>query len=836
MSMPRFSFTERLVNKMPNNIKGKLGIANKNITVHSKVEDPNHMGFVQEQLGSPSYIAKAYKQFKPIYTYADSSYRLEERLKTKYSQHLEYIYKMVSDKEDRNLLNNIRIRSDERKQYFSNKELSDMHVPENVAKAYRMLNAQYGRIWSAINAVRKNMGLPPMGKIQGYVPHFFSNFKVTWVDANGLKQAATHDTLSEAIAFANQVDNNGGKKVDVNYVRTQFSEQEGQENPFVEDKLSPTEQYTLDREFRIGTNELESDIKDLMKKIESPSDYHRSFVHAIRRKGAKGWSTNLGKVDSAYFNRAARYMALEPFKTKSINMFERIFAQGEVGAFDKDWSNNDIANYTKQYILHVNGNPTGGERVLTKILEAIPFFSKFLGKIFGERFALQFANGVTSWVTVAKLGLFNVSSAMLQMNQLINVFAKVDIKFANKALAMALKTETLFGKASVQLTTEQQRILDLVGYGSDMTNTSGFAKGSFSYNQYLKKVGQISLGAFRYMDNVCRKTAILGAYYEARSKGQTDAQALQYAKDINLKTNFDYSIVDAPQLFRSAGPIGQILFQFKKYGIKEMEFMHDLFKNGTLTQNLKFWIPFLGLCGLSGIPGEEFMKGILGFFTGKDIDLEIKKQAAELAQGNPLSGALLKGILYGGLSWAGLDVGKRIGAGDFIPNEWRDLLGPSITTVLDFTKAVNGDIWSTAYPEIFKAISPALGNAMQAYSGEAHSITNRGRLTYQYSPEERFVRLLGFSPIKEAEQRDEARIIKYSEDQNKNNKQKAIDKFVNNPSKENYNTAIKTGVTDKQIKNEIKKKQMTNKERAESLMSKKRKGENPYGDVKSFYE
>ena len=52
-------------------------------------------------------------------------------------------------------------------------------------------------------------------------------------------------------------------------------------------------------------------------------------------------------------------------------------------------------------------------------------------------------------------------------------------------------------------------------------------------------------------------------------------EAIRYAKDVNRKSNFDYGVHDAPGIFRRGSIASQILLQFKKYPIKQLEAMKD---------------------------------------------------------------------------------------------------------------------------------------------------------------------------------------------------------------------------------------------------------------------
>ena len=77
--------------------------------------------------------------------------------------------------------------------------------------------------------------------------------------------------------------------------------------------------------------------------------------------------------------------------------------------------------------------------------------------------------------------------------------------------------------------------------------------------------------AFRLVDGMARKVTLIGAYRKALSEGKNRAAAIEYAKQVNDDVNFDYSVADTPNFIRRTGPIGTLLFQFKKFPVKMLE-------------------------------------------------------------------------------------------------------------------------------------------------------------------------------------------------------------------------------------------------------------------------
>lgn len=159
------------------------------------------------------------------------------------------------------------------------------------------------------------------------------------------------------------------------------------------------------------------DAKILMDGAVKLKNRHRFLGSLLERKGYSGYEQDVDWVLRHHFNEVSRYVALETeFKPKAISLFERVF-----GAFDKDYSKNLLAKYTKDYINDVNGVPAVWDDALNKMIQNIPVVGQ---KIFlpaqGQQGAQRIADSLTSRVAWLKLGMLNISSALINFTQLTN--------------------------------------------------------------------------------------------------------------------------------------------------------------------------------------------------------------------------------------------------------------------------------------------------------------------------------------------------------------------------------------------------------------------------------
>jgi hypothetical protein len=398
-------------------------------------------------------------------------------------------------------------------------------------------------------------------------------------------------------------------------------------------------------------------------------------------------------------------------------------------------------------------------------------------------------------MSVAKLGGFRFAAAAINATQIINIAALLE-SLPDTAVGMyhainptALDREIL----------EESGVYGNVGLASEAGGYGNRPKGKFGAARTaagtvwknLRAAMDASMFFFNWAEIGLRRTAVLGAYYQAVEKkgmkpqaGEKISQAaIQYAKQINAEANFDYSVADTPNVLRRAGIPGQLLFQFKKYPIKQLELWGDvLFKrSGNYKQKVMLTVPYLLLAGVGGIPltdvGFSLAQFVLGIIWGEPPEPEdLKRILMDWAGKDEDKKKIAFIAMYGLGSLVGVDISKNVGMGDavtgLLPDGWAGLAGPLGSTI----KEMHYQMTQRNPAETVKGFSPGLGNMLQAFSGKV--MTARGRMAVNLTPEDRFVKALGFRTINEAWQLDYQRMETRKKKLHTNARQRAMDNYI----------------------------------------------------------
>lgn len=676
-----------------------------------------------------------------------------------------------------------------------------------------------------------------MGKLKGYIPHIFHGWYVCKVDKDGKAIVdddgnvamdnimTTANSLSEAAKLGREL---AKENPNANYriIPQTFSAPGAQEQAIV---MGDFDYAKIVGKVADSMSMSITDAQAMLDNTVKMKNRGRFYGYAKQRKGFKGFEQNVYLATMKYFNQTARYAAMDSFKRDSISMYNRIF-----GAFDDEnvTKRSAMAKWTKQYISDMNGTPTWIEKMINNTLHNFGLGEERAG----GRPALWLQQKIFTYpMTILKLGVFNPSSALLNLTQLFNLYGAMGEKvlspqayqrllhkgFADTFRAMSNKDSELGKLLWKELGLDYQIGMDIAsGYSnaevSNLASLRGFAGRLAGKSMYL----------FRQSDAFARGVTLLTAYNKALDEGKSKAEAIEYAKEINDKVNFDYSVADEPTIFRALGPISKVFLQFKKYPVKQLELFQDFYLDGrelglnrkqSFLRMVKYMAPYMAMSGMMGIPFVSLAGGLLSYFAGiatGDDDWDWEKKAkqfmiTEFGEDCPLT----QWWLYGAGSFIGLNLGGRVGVGDFLGSDSynsADGLGGLMwnqTTLGSTVNQVRKQLSYRNYAEALKAINPTMGNIALAYKGEVR--TTRGRMKYQYqNMAERMWRAIGFTPLNETLAGDLAS-NEYAEKQEQTKaKQKAVDDFLANPSSENAARLNELGVTPKSLENESARRTM----------------------------
>ena len=676
-----------------------------------------------------------------------------------------------------------------------------------------------------------------MGKLKGYIPHVFHGWYVCKVDKDGKAIVdedgnvamdniiTTANSLSEAAKLGREL---AKANPNANYrvIPQTFSAPGAQEQAIV---MGDFDYAKIVGKVADSMSMSITDAQAMLDNTVKMKNRGRFYGYAKQRKGFKGFEQNVYLATMKYFNQTARYAAMDSFKRDSISMYNRIF-----GAFDDEnvTKRSAMAKWTKQYISDMNGTPTWIEKMINNTLHNFGLGEERAG----GRPALWLQQKIFTYpMTILKLGVFNPSSALLNLTQLFNLYGAMGEKvlspqayqrllhkgFADTFRAMNNKDSELGRLLWKDLGLDYQIGMDVAsGYSNAEVNNLASLRG------FASRLAGKSMYLFRQSDAFARGVTLLTAYNKALDEGKSKAEAIEYAKQINDKVNFDYSVADEPTIFRALGPISKVFLQFKKYPVKQLELFQDFYLDGrelglnrkqSFLRMVKYMAPYMAMSGMMGIPFISLAGGLLSYFAGiatGDDDWDWEKKAkqfmiTEFGEDCPLT----QWWLYGAGSFIGLNLGSRVGVGDFLGSDSynsADGLGGLMwnqTTLGSTVNQVRKQLSYRNYAEALKAINPTLGNIALAYKGEVR--TTRGRMKYQYqNMAERMWRAIGFTPLNETLAGDLAS-NEYAEKQEQTKaKQKAIDDFLADPSSENAARLNELGVTPKSLENESARRTM----------------------------
>lgn len=644
----------------------------------------------------------------------------------------------------------------------------------------------------------------PLTNMEGYMPHIFHGVLIMkkYTDADGnvkSKVVGSADTIEKAVVKADAMQKEEGGEFII--APKEFSSEGEVENPLL---LGDMDYFKLMENLSKGASLTLDEAREMTHAtMKGRHVYYGAKKH---RKGAEGFEKNAIWAIQHHIDSSSRYVALDPFKQKAISFFERAF-----GDYNKDWTGE--AAFCKGYIDSVLGKPSRLETLANDFLRLFPWFKN------EARPARRMAGNLTGLTGVLKLGA-SLSSGFVNTLQLFNCVGYVGARKTAVGLKRALHPNAADKKILVASGVSEESGLALDSIGHITAEGTALSKAG----NVINSVNNFLMKPFTLAEKTIRKATILAAYYKAIEDGLSKGEAIQYARDINRKVNFDYSVADAPRIFRAlqGTVIGDMALQFQKYGVKEMEVISDflpILGNTTTKQKLEFFIPYLLVSGIwNAFPFEDALLSLLKLLGFDDPEKEAKRAMMEWAGNNPDRKALVNVANYGAGAIVGVDISQRVGLKGVVPETSNIVTGgPLGSTTVQLAKAVlNGDTNGA-----MKAISPAAGNIYGAVAG--YNTDSKGRKTVDYDTGDRIARGLGFRTVREANATDAQNIVYNYKEQKKNDRAKAKSEYLKNPSSSNRQKLKEMGYSDKEIKALKDDKKSTRVERSQSGLSKEDK-------------
>lgn len=559
--------------------------------------------------------------------------------------------------------------------------------------------------------------------------------------------------------------------------------------------------------------------------------------HNLKRAGVLGHNEDHIKAIYHYANTQAKYQGNAPFLDFATRYYEQVYGEN----YEKQYGRNGTgAKNARQDIVHdyiqrVIGAPNNTDKVLNTIGREIPFIGAYMTKHMGDNWVTKLLNRNMQAMAVFKLGVFRPTAAIAQFGTLANVAALTgftpQLKYAMQQAGKGGKN----GKYG-QLFDDLEVYEESASQASEFLDSGDYRRITINGVKF-GKLFDLSMKGFMKADAYTRKVAAIHAYEEYAAKHGLDTtdlhnknpeayqKAMEYAKDFVVKTNFDYTDIDSPQLFTKFGTLGKTILQFKKFGVKEAEFLFTAFKGPDGSIDYKGLSRFMGITmGMAGFMGLPFMSAgddMLKWLTGKGLTDRTKDVLYDWASKDQTKQRIAMMAIMGAPSMFGVDFSRNVGFGDLTPSSGSELLGPTLSTYGALGDvARNSHNWKDVVTGVGHALSPQLGNFYQAYTGNMRdwkNAENKGA----YTSEERFMKLLGFRPVRESVENDLAYRLTMANQELKDGKKEAINDFLRDPSPENKQRIKDFGVTGKQLRDARELKQMSAIDKANKYLPKK---------------
>lgn len=652
----------------------------------------------------------------------------------------------------------------------------------------------------------------PLTNMEGYMPHFFHDFMIIQktTDENGntvSKVVGSATTQDKAVEKADALHKEMGGEFLIAPKSFQF---EGEvENPLL---MGDKDYQKLLKNITDGSTMTLEQARELTNARRKGR--HVFLGELKKRTGAGGFETNALWAVQHHIDASARYVALDPFKVKATNLFERAY-----GDMSKDYGRTSKQAFVKGYIDSMLGKPSEAEQLANKILRHVPMFKNMSRPG-------RFVAGTLSHLTgLLKLGA-SPAAGLVNLMQIFNAVGYLGTKQVAVGLKRAMKP-----------TQSDLRILKSLGVDDEvgLSMDSAFGKIRLEENalthatdRYRAIADKLML-PFTIAERLIRRATVLSAYYKYLNdhKGENPTyvknKAKEYALDINRKVNFDYSAADAPRIFRAVegSVIGDLALQFQKYGVKEIEVISDFLpyigKGTTTKQKLEFFGFYLMTAGLwNAFPFQDALLALLGSIFGVDDPEKVAKKAMmEWAGNDPTSKALVNVANYGAGALVGADISQRVGLKGVVP-ETSNILqgGPLGSTAMGIARSIINSDTNGA----LKSLSPAIGNIYGATVG--YNTDSKGRKTVDYDGWDRAMRAMGFRTVNEAMATDAQGIVYNYKQQKTKARTKAKEAYLEDPSYENRKLLKDLGYTDSQINKLKDNKSTTKKERSKQGLSK----------------
>lgn len=419
-----------------------------------------------------------------------------------------------------------------------------------------------------------------------------------------------------------------------------------------------------------------------------PSAGPRKFSkHLLQRKlGLRDYAEDPVRALDFYLSNINRTLAWNTFEREANSVIEAIPA-AKNGL--KAW-----AEHQRDLML---GRPTAAEKMVAKVVTSIaPEVSQASLRRYSSM--VRQAQGLLKlggfWSGIVNATQFVTNSVALLGPKYAAIGLEAFFNPAHKRRIEALlaKHEVSIG-AHVSLTSEGE-LIGAEQVGKELSAVAARLKigeGRAAVGAGLQALENMWMFSFNAAERMNRLGTFWGAFKKGSAEGMDEAAAVAYAKDLTLRTQFDYSKANLPQALQ--GPVASVLGQFKTFFINEIELIAGM----TNAERAKLMLTFQVLGGAGAIlalPGVDLTDAASRHF----FDVKAS-EAIKLEGGREDAPALSRFAAFGLPGFKGVDLTNYIGPGGF-DTLTMGLLGP---TVSDITA------WGAFFGEALRDVKTAGG-------------------------------------------------------------------------------------------------------------------------------
>lgn len=445
-----------------------------------------------------------------------------------------------------------------------------------------------------------------------YLPHlFFGQWKVTvrMAGAEGTDFITRSQTIQEAKARVYE-----RVKADPSLRDAQFT--------IEQDTVVPADMIRLgDRRFWHLVNEMKQHniepeaIRDAFRgNIGRKSTKEKWFGSLQQRKGYAGYSRDFGRVMSSYLNGFHRWSVLTEVNRKAQPLIEQTRREGRINA----------AQRLEDILDNLWGKPSSSTKEFDAFVRNIPVVRDYVKPLALDRW-VRAATHLTGLLTLRTLR-FSVVNRLQPLQGLYPLIGERGLIEA-KILQHTRRGRDLLTEAGVDLDPGQ--------YASE---TAGRTTARAMMERFSGERSNQEL-------------SFLAMYQHARKLGISHGEAITYGKlRGQLLTQFTPLIADTPALFE--GPFGKVMFQFKRFPVKQVELMSQMVSDKNVPAIARLVGAFATLGGISFFLRQTWA-------TDPDNRLRIKR-SLDKSLGTKAGDALM----YGLPGYLGTDISGSITLGD----------------------------------------------------------------------------------------------------------------------------------------------------------------------------